>query len=405
MINKNLKIALLTSATIIGASSVANAATNSQRIRLLEDRLAKMEKSSAKTQKLSNFLDSHKIFGRLQFDKTFVTNDNGMGLSDNSILRRGRIGVKGKLDQGWDYKFEVDFAKNKTGIKDAYIGKKLTANSKIKIGNFKEPFSLEGLTSSRFTTFVERASINGFVPGRKMGISYALHGSNANFYAGVFGDEVDSVSGDDDESVTGAARATYFLKDSDDNAFHLGLAYRYSQPNGDSVSYGFKPEATIETSGASKAISSSISNANAVGQVGAELAIVKGPLSLQGEYIRTEIDRDAGFKNQGFNGHYVEASYFLTDDKRNYNGKKGAFGRVSPSSKSGAWQIAYRYSETDMNDDVIMDGSMENHTYGINYYATKNVRFLTNYVVVNVDENSFYGEDAEIFAIRAQIDF
>ena len=370
-------------------------------IKDLEERLSKIEK---KSEKFHDFLGEHKLFGRLQFDKTFVTNNNNLTLLDNSKLRRGRIGMKGKFDQNWSYKYEVDFAGNSTKFTDAYLKKSLGNKSSLKIGQYKEPFSLEELTSSRFITFLERAYINGFAPGRKIGIGYNKSFKNFNFYSGVFGDSIGTNSTTDDETVSGTARLAYYTQYKNKNVIHLGLALRASEPTNDQTSYKFKPEASIETS--SSAISTStISNANKVNQLGLELATVSGPFSIQSEYIKTDIDRDSGNIDYALEGYYVQASMFLTNDKRNYNTKSSSFGRVKPSNKKGAWEIAYRFSKVDSNYESLTKGNMENNSYGLNYYATNNVRLMANYIDVNVDQNSVYQDDTEIVAFRAQIDF
>lgn len=392
---------ILTTTMLVSVASTSYAASTSSRISDLENRIAKIEKNSVK---LNNFLKQHKLFGRLQYDKTFVTNNNDLNLQNNSKLRRGRIGLKGKLSEGWSYKYEVDFAADASNVTDAYLKKSLSKNSSLKVGQFKEPFSLEELTSSRFITFLERSSINGFAPGRKIGVGYNQHFKNVNFYSGVFGDSIATSSTTDDETSSATARLTFFNKSKDGNVFHLGVAHRFSEPSGDSVRYKFKPESSIETS--SYAVdTSSISNANKIYQSGVEAAIVKGRVSVQGEYINTEIDKDQDNANHTLEGHYVQFSYFLTDDKRNYKTKSSAFSRVKPTSKKGAWEIAYRFSDVESNSGSLTAGNLENNSVALNYYATDKVRLMVNYIDVNVDDNSTYGDDAEILAFRAQIDF
>lgn len=393
---------LLTTSIFIGCiSTSAIAASTNSRISDLEERLAKLEKKSIK---INNILKSHKLFGRLQYDKTFITNNNDLNLQNNSKLRRGRVGLSGKLSSGWSYKYEIDFAADSSNVTDAYLQKSLCKKASIKIGQFKEPFSLDELTSSRFITFLEKASINGFAPGRNIGISYNLHLKNINFYSGIFGDSIGTNSTTDDETVSSTARIAFFDKDSNGNTLHLGLAGRVSEPSGDSVSYALKPEASIETS--SSAISTgAIANANKIYQTGVEAAIVKGQASIQAEYINTEIDRDQDNANNVLEGYYIQLSYFLTNDKHNYNTKSSAFGRVKPHNKKGAWEIAYRYSDAEANSGSLTAGNMENNSVALNYYATDNVRLMTNYINSNLDSNSTYGDDAEIFSVRAQIDF
>lgn len=397
-----MKKILTTTSILVAIASTSHAASISKRVSDIEDRLAKMEKSS---EKIGNFLKQHKMFGRIQYDKTFVTNDNDLNLRNNSKLRRGRLGLSGKMAQGWGYKYEIDFAGDASNVTDAYISKSLfNKSASIKIGQYKEPFSLEELTSSRFITFLERASINGFAPSRNIGIGYNHHLKNINFYSGLFGDAIGESSDTDDETISANARLAFYQQSENKDTLHLGVAYRISEPTKDQVSYSFKPEASIETS--SSALSTgNILNANKIHQTGVEAAIVKGQTSVQAEYINTEIDRDGNNKNHTLEGYYVQFSHFFTDDKRNYNTKSSAFGRVKPSNKKGAWEIAYRYSDVEANSGTLTAGNMENNSVALNYYATNNIRLMANYINVNVDSNSAYQDDAEILAFRAQIDF
>ncbi len=384
--NKNLLICIATA--ISAASTTAYAET-------LEERVAKLE--AKLTHKKEVDID---VFGRLHLDKTWITaDDTNLSLQNNSKLRRGRIGVKGKVDGNWKYKFEVDFSGNDSNVKDAFISKKLHDSGYIMIGQFKEPFSLEELNSSLNTTFVERASINGVVSSRKIGIGYNRHLNNLNIQTGIFGDSVGTSNSSDDETTSATVRISKF-NNNENSTLHFGAAYRLSEPTGDSVTYNFKPEASVETS--SSVITAAITNVDLVKQAGLELAYVKNRFSIQGEYIKTDLEIDNA-SDQTIDGYYGQISYFLTNDKRNYNDKKSVFGSVKPSSKKGAVEVAYRYSKTDASDTG--DGIVRNNTAAISWYASDNVRFLANYVWVNANSNTVYGNDTEIFAARAQISF
>jgi phosphate-selective porin OprO/OprP len=397
----------------------------SNKIEALEARIAKMEQEAINNKKtipkiednysgynkqIIDFFKKNQLFGRLQFDKTFITNNKSSSnpLYDNSNLRAGRIGIKGNLEHNWSYKYEMDFANNYSKVTDAYIQKYFFNNkSLIKIGQFKEPFSLEELTSSRFTTFLERASINGVSPKRNLGIQYSNHSSNTNFFVGGFGDNAGSGSVDGDESKSITTRFTFFdqpnfSQQSKNDIIHLGVAYRISKPTTNTVSYNFKPEASIKNS-PFVIEASDVYKIDRVNQVGLELATVFGPYSIQSEYIRNNISGD---KSHFVDGYYVQLSAFLTNgDKRNYNTKKSTFERIKPVSKDGAWEVAYRFSKTNANHNDFDKGAINNNTIGLNYYTNNNISFLLNYVNVNADKNTVYGANAQIVALRAQVYF
>jgi phosphate-selective porin OprO/OprP len=79
--------------------------------------------------------------------------------------------------------------------------------------------------------------------------------------------------------------------------------------------------------------------------LGGELAVVYGPLSFQGEYIRTEVDRDLG-GDLDFDGYYAYASWFLTGESRNYRPGKGIFDLITTHKRayggSMVWMSSFR---------------------------------------------------------------
>ena len=89
-------------------------------------------------------------------------------LNNGATLRRARLGVEGTFFKNTDYKFEYDFTRgnglNAGGITDAFIRYNFSTPFSVKVGAFKEPFSLEEATSNRYLTFIERnMAVNTFV--------------------------------------------------------------------------------------------------------------------------------------------------------------------------------------------------------------------------------------------------
>jgi phosphate-selective porin OprO/OprP len=98
-------------------------------------------------------------------------------------------------------------------------------------------------------------------------------------------------------------------------------------------------------------------------------------------------DRDL---SPSFDGFYVQASYFLTDEHHNYKPSAGAFSRVKPKENfsfgggPGAWEVAVRYSELDL-DDRLDGGEVDDITAGLNWYLNPNTRLMWNYIHVDKD--------------------
>ncbi|SVD80624.1 uncharacterized protein METZ01_LOCUS433478, partial [marine metagenome] len=140
-----------------------------------------------------------------------------------------------------------------------------------------------------------------------------------------------------------------------------------------------------------------------------EAAVVCGPFSVQGEYFYSTVRRKANFSDVDFQGSYIFVSWFLTGESRNYKHKSGAFSRIRPNNNAGqggvgAWELGLRYSQIDLNDDVIFGGEEENITLGLNWYVNPLIRFMANVVLIDTDPKAG-NEEVTAFQMRAQIEF
>ena len=312
----------------------------------------------------------------------------------------------------WGYELGVDFAGGDADVKDAYIEYLGEFDSSTKIGQFKEPFSLEELTSSRYITFMERALPNEFAPGRNIGVGVSHQGESWTAAYGLFGEAFDDdvdLEGDEGWGVTG--RVTYAPWQEDRQALHLGLALSQRSPDDENeVKFNSRPESHITD--VKYLDTDDIFDVDRVSLYGLEAALVLGPVSLQAELINAQVSRDAGLETLEFSGWYVYGSWFLTGESRIYKHKKGSFGRINPTTEDGAWELALRLSSLDLNDLDISGGEADQITLGINWYANPHIRYMLNYVTVDNDTSADAtgtvvggDDDPSIIQIRAQIDF
>jgi len=344
---------------------------------------------------------SFKFGGRVQVDAGYVDEDKDSGFDHNSgtEFRRLRLFAKGKLHQDWGYKVQIDFADEGVSVKDAYI-KNLPYG--VTIGNFKQPIGLEELTSSKYITFLERSQPSVFNTSHRIGLGIKRGGKNWSLAGSVYG----GTAADNEDGQEGygfGARGTFAPVAEKTRAFHLGAALAREEPNddGDDVRFRQRPEFHVTNRFLN---TGSITNVDNIQRYGLEAATVLGPFSLQGEYTKVTVERDNNLDDLDFDGSYITASYFLTGESRPYSAKKGAFGRVKPKSKSGAWEVAARFSTLDLDDAEIQGGDADNITLGLNWYINPNVRISANYIDVDA-EKAGVDDDPNIFAVRTQIDF
>lgn len=320
--------------------------------------------------------------------------------------------MKGKVGQGFGYKAEVDFANNDSKITDAYINYTGIDHVELKAGQFKEPVGLDNLTSSKNILFIERASATSLTPGRNIGLQASTYGDYWTLTGGVFGDDV-GASSTDDEQYSVTARATIAPIMREDASVHLGVAGSFRSPDSasDSVRYRARPDTRLAN--LRSVDTGSITGVDDVTLLGLEVAAAWQSLFMQGEYTYSDISRDVG-ADVDVEGHYVQAAWTLTGETRPYDVKKGVYGRIKPHSPfnlkdggAGAWEIAARYSNLDLNDGIALTGGeMDSYTLGLNWYPNNYVRFMANYIMVEADANGVTPNDEpHIFALRGQVEF
>jgi phosphate-selective porin OprO/OprP len=106
---------------------------------------------------------------------------------------------------------------------------------------------------------------------------------------------------------------------------HLGLRANILYSASSSVRYRSRPESHL----APYVVDTGNIAADGALVAGAQAAWVNGPFSVQAEYMRSWVDEKDG-QEPGFDGTYLEASWFLTGESRPYDRQNGCFARVIP---------------------------------------------------------------------------
>ncbi len=377
-----------------------------------EAKQAKKEAKKAEKEKSKKL----KFGGRIQADAAFYKDDPGLDMGDGAEFRRARLFAKGKIGD-FHYKAQYDFAGNKTTIKDLYI-QYTGLPVHIKVGNFKEPFSLEELTSSKYITFMERALPNAFAPSRNIGAAFSGHGDSWSAAAGVFTNGASGTTEGVDSKFDATGRLTFAPMHESGRVIHLGAGINYNLPDSTrTLRFRARPESHITHK--RLVDTGSIANVDSILKYGLEAAAVFGPASIQGEYVRTDVSFQNGVTNEpSFSGYYIFGSWFLTGESRPYSVKKGSFGRVHPNHNFqlgadgwGAWEVAARFSQMDLEDTGFAGGKEQNITVGLNWYPHPHLRWMLNWVHASTDRSplapatatSNFGPD--VFQMRAQVDF
>lgn len=294
-------------------------------------------------------------------------------------LRRMRLEFVGTLHQNFRFKFEPNFNENGVQLNEAWIGLQDPGSDlRIILGRMKEPFSLEELSSLRRLDFVEKSLLGQFVPAEDHGITIFDKAFDQTlewglaYYNGSGGNDLNS-----DKDVAGRV----VLHPGAD--FQFGVAATHGRARQD---IGGKPIRT-ETRVPIAEFSKGAMLDGPMTRLGAESAWFRGPFSMKAEYMHIEQDMNgSGSGSISFDGFYVACTYLLTGERKSWRS-------VEPrtpydprtGSGTGAWELAARFSQLELDDDLVSLGLIPANTHagrvrsidiGLNWYMTTHARAM-----------------------------
>lgn len=334
-------------------------------------------------------------------------------------FRRIRLFTDGLFYDRVGYKVQLDFAGQDADLKDVYMQLvKVPYAGRIRVGHYKEPFSLEELTSSKYITFMERSlPVVAFAPSRNTGIGIGNNAFEKRFrwdlgYFYDVGDDGDFFDDFNNYQLTVRVAGQPWYRDNT-HLLHLGLSYSHLFRDDDEddarLRFRTRPEAHITDV---RLANTGQFFADDADKLNPELAFVYGPFSLQGEYFLA--DTDAGIVDDPtFTGWYVFGSWFITGESRSYSQSSATFGRVKPKNNFsigkpgwGALELAARYSTVDLTEEDVNGGEQYNITGGLNWHLNPNTRIMFNYIYADLEDRAGVDDDdINIFQARFQVDF
>ena len=340
-------------------------------------------------------------------------------------LRRVRMAVKAEIAHNWYGEVDVNFANGVFELEDAYIMFIGLKGFEFKAGNFKEDFSMEQTTTSRYTTFMERPMIVAtFAPSRHAGIQ-------ANWIqfpwirasAGVSWQIVDTwqtrynveeINKEGGGMGTNVAWKAVFMPWGAKPYHGLHLGYNGSFRDARKVDDNLEDLNAITTRGYGGDYYST-RNSTAVNRTkfirtefygvkhdwlhGFELAGYKDGFRFQGEYMMnyTVMDEDLKYSNwyrsgaetnmetKMFNGFYIQACYLLFGGKNRYDVTQSEFTQPTRGKSWGDIEVMARFDYINLNSEDLRKGSGlrggagQNIALGVVYHINNNVKFMVNY--------------------------
>jgi phosphate-selective porin OprO/OprP len=331
-----------------------------------------------------------KLGGRVASNFSFFEPDTG-GVNTATILS-----------------LEYDFA-FASGLRDAYVVATPMPELNVQVGQFKVPFSYEGLLSKKYIDFVERAAVvtSTVSPSRDIGLmaSGQLGGKLLQYQLAVMnGTGQNRSDNNGDKDVIGRLVLAPFAGRGPE---HLrGLNF------GGAVTYGRERKETItSSSGKTSLVANSIAGLTQTGfgffsslpragdrlRAGTHLAWLDGPCSVSGEYIHTEEERSglgpggADLPDIEADGAYVGGTWLLTGETKPVNARVRPARPLWDAGRPGwgAWEVALRYEFLDLGfaDSPGGDGNgYDAAAAGLNWYPNEFLRLSVAYLYGHFDE-------------------
>ncbi len=388
---------------------------------------------------------------RLQADAAvfFGEPDYADKIGNGMSLRRTRFAVKAQLGKNWYGEIDTDWTSGTPELKDAIIAFTGLKGFEFKVGNFKENFSIQRNTTSRYLVFMERPMVTSLAPSRHLGLNIRYASKFFWASAGVFGPELKDSEAlgfmqDYNKDFGMSEGLSYTGKvvlrpiNKEDASLHIGAAFSYRNPKTTGFKFGDfeeyideeeNPEiaAAIENGDFAEldVVGTAMDSRNST-DINRKKYVNSGDLvgvdyetawtvELAGHYkglryeaayiartahmneaVNAVVYGDEGFKRFTGDGWYIQASYMLFGGTQAYDSNGAKYTRTTSGRSWGDLELAARYQSMDLNDAVfdaegkflsgITGGKANMFELGLNYYPIKNIKITLNWSLINQDK-------------------
>jgi phosphate-selective porin OprO and OprP len=341
--------------------------------------------------------------GRLHYDAA-VYEDHLTEFTNRGDFRRARLELGIQAGERLRFRFDYDWAGSE-GWRNAWAAFRVTDQVTVRGGSMIAPFSMEDMGSSNELTLMERGLANALAPGYGVGGAVQASGDHWTAMVGWFGEPIDfdADSGNSIGEGWGARVTVAPIRESRE-VLHFGIGFQDRDIADDNT---FRLAARPESGVADDRFldTGSLAGVEAYQAWNGEIAYMRGPFSIQGEYAAMNADR-ANRPDPSFEGGYVTVSYVITGERRRYSRSSGVLGGVRVRKDRQALEVAARYSFLDLESQTVSGGREENMTLGLNWYLNRNVRIMANFIHAQAEPNrSGDDEHANIGQMRLQVSF
>ncbi|MBO4230633.1 MAG: hypothetical protein J5886_03040 [Bacteroidales bacterium] len=336
----------------------------------------------------------------------FGAPDYADAIGNGAQIRRARFAVKGQIDEKWYGEFDMDLANGLAELKDAIIRYTGIPNLDLQVGNFKENFSIQRNTTSRYLQFMERPMVcSALTPSRHIGINAKYAKNWLWFSSGLFsqviaGQEEWTNVADNNKDFgrnSGYAWTTKLvfrpLYKLDNASLHIGAAYSYRTTTTDLATgeWGtYRASARNSTSINRKKYldTNNLPGFDHNNLWTVELAGPWGGLRYEAAYVGDNVHFKpdaADPETKNFGGWYAQAGYLLFGGKQRYDSNGGKYTKVERAHDWGDIELCARYENCNLNFGNVYGGASEAYALGLNFWVNENVKMQLNYQYNNND--------------------
>lgn len=379
--------------------------------------------------------------------------------SDGAYFRRARFGFEGMIARDFNYRVLLELGgagtEGPTRINDAWISYTGFAPFTLQLGAFSPPANLEDGTSVDGLVFIERSSLSemsrafGGADGR---IGLGVRGNGARWMSAL---TLTSRTVNDpevfDSQLAAVGRAGFLVATSPDYNVHAGINGTWVFEPADQgagtaartpLRFRDRPEIRVDST---RLIDTGSIDADSGYTAGVELAANWKNFYFEAQNFWFGIDRPGTttLPDPSFGGYYAMASWLITGESRRYDAASGAFQGPRPfvpftaNGGIGAWELALRYSHSDLNShegalgtaaapEAVRGGEQDIWTLGVSWFINPAVRLMFNYLRIDVDRLNpagpgnlqpfgappatpplgvQIGQELDVFALRSQFAF
>ena len=359
---------------------------------------------------------------RIQFDAGgfFGAPEWADPIGNGISIRRARFAIKAQVSKDWYGEFDMDLSNGLVELKDAIVRYTGFKNLELQAGNFKEYFSIQRNSSSRYLLMIERPMVcSALAPSRHLGINakydnpwlwaslgfFGQEGAGSEEWTNVADNNKDFGRGISFKNNTGYAVTAKVvfrpLCKLDNASLHIGAGYSYrttlaSMATGEWGTYRASARNSTSINRKKYIDTNNLKGYDYNNLWTVEIAGHWNGLRYEAAYIGDNVhfkdnSDPASLTTNNFGGWYVQAGYLLFGGKQRYDSKGAKYTRALRGQKWGDVELCARYEFCDLNDfgenvkNKVYGGAAEAYTVGLNWWVTNNVRMQLNYQYNNND--------------------